>query len=327
MGIQIACPHCAAACLIDPQHLGAAVRCFACARVFVPPKSAGPTSADHDFPLPTFDALPERPAATAALHLDIAAATTRGKIRQRHEDRCLVRRQVWNRAESLEELAFLCIADGMGGNGGGDLAGALTVRAAHQALAPLFDDGLGENWPPPAPELLGQRLRQGLLDASKAVHAAAQRDAAFKGMGAAAVAALLWDSRAHIAHVGDARAYHFRAGVLNQVTKDQTLVQRMLDLGTLAPHEAKHHPARHELTQAIGRRPDVNPALGDVHLVKDEWLLLASDGLHAHLEPAELRREMELALPSAAWLTKRLVDLADERGGTDNCTVIAVYAS
>jgi serine/threonine protein phosphatase PrpC len=178
----------------------------------------------------------------------------------------------------------------------------------------------------PTTDALAQRLRQALREASKAVHAASQAHRAHQGMGAAAVAVMLRGGTAHIAHVGDCRAYHCRAGVLNQLTKDHTLVQRMLDLGTLAPKEAKKHPARHELTQAIGRRPDVEPGVVAAALGKDEWLLLASDGLLEHLEATELRREVELSLPSASLLSRRLVDLANERGGTDNTTVIAVHA-
>src|SRR5688572_28685514 len=134
MAIQIACPHCGAACLVAEQHLGGRVRCFACARVFTPAKTAPATQLDDEFPLPTFDAVPQRPRAAATPHLDIAAATTPGQVRAANEDRCLVRRHVWSRGDALEELALLCIADGMGGHGGGDRASAMTVQSIHKSV-------------------------------------------------------------------------------------------------------------------------------------------------------------------------------------------------
>ena len=95
---------------------------------------------------------------------------------------------------------------------------------------------------------------------------------------------------------------------MKQLTKDQTLVQRMLDQGTLQPHEAVNHPAKNELSQALGRRPDVAPGSCRLDLNRGDWLILACDGLQAHLNHADLRREVELALPSASFLAERLVE-------------------
>jgi len=322
MPLQVTCPHCGRTCLIAEQHLGSQVRCAACAKIFVP---AGP-STDDDFPLPGFDAL-----ATASshlgLHLDIGAATSAGRVRAHNEDRCLIRRQTWNQADDLHELALLCIADGMGGHAGGATASAFTIQALQQALGPLFDDALAGRLRPDAHDVIAQRLSAALNDASKAVHVAAQADPQLKSMGAAAIAALVWGPSAHIAHVGDCRAYHFHADALVPLTKDHSLVQRMLELGTLKPHEARHHPARDELTQAIGRRPQVEPGVCRVAIAKDDWLILACDGLQAHLDVPALQQHLRLALPAAALVARQLVEAADQRGGSDNCTVLAVHCS
>jgi protein phosphatase len=333
MAVQIGCPCCGAACLIAAEHLGRAVRCFACTRVFVPttspagpaPSSGGDSPSSDDFPLPTFDALPQH-AVAAAFHLDVATATSPGKVRTRNEDCCLVRRQTWSRENALRELTLLCVADGMGGHDGGQRASSLTVQAVNRALGGLFDDALADRLAANLQDDIERRLRGALTEASRTVHAAASEPRA-KGMGAAAVVALMWGQTAHIAHVGDCRAYHFHAGVLTQLTRDQTLVQRMVELGKLAAHEARHHAARNELTQAIGRRPDVEAEVARVTLGREDWLVLACDGLHAHLEAHELRKEIELALPSAAFLAQHLVKVADDRGGSDNCTVVAVHCA
>ncbi|MCI0683155.1 MAG: protein phosphatase 2C domain-containing protein [Gemmataceae bacterium] len=327
MPIQATCPYCATLCSIGEQHVGQMVRCFACAQVFRVHGSnaapAAPVSLEFDaIPMPSFDAEPERP---APLTLDIHAATSAGKVREHNEDAYLIRRQAWSRLDDRCELVLLAVADGMGGYGGGALASALTVRALQSALTPWFDGALAGQLRPEQTAI--DQLRGALTQASQAVHAAAQADAQRKGMGAAAVAAVLWRNTAFVGHVGDCRAYQFHEGQLTQVTKDQTLVQRMLDQGTLQPHEAAHHPARNELSQAIGRRPEVTPEFCQLSLGRGDWLILACDGLQAHLSHAELRKEIELALPSASFLAERLVDAANQRGGSDNCTVIVVHGA
>lgn len=326
MPVQATCPYCATRCSIGEQHVGQMIRCFACAQVFRLQSSnstanqlAAAPASDEAVPLPTFDVEPQRSERWA---FDIHGATTRGKVRELNEDTYLIRRQSWARQDERGELALLAIADGMGGYGGGAEASAVTMRALHTALTPLFESTLGGQLRPE--QVAADQLRGALNHASQKVHAAAQADAQRKGMGAAAVVAILWQNAVFMGHVGDCRAYHFRAGQLKQLTKDQTLVQRMLDQGTLQPHEAVNHRARNELSQALGRRPDVAPGLCQLSLSRGDWLILACDGLEAHLKHADLRQEIELALPSAAFLAERLVAIADERGGSDNCTVIAV---
>jgi PPM family protein phosphatase len=327
MPVQTKCPHCATPCLVGEQHLEQMVRCYACARVFrlrgthAPNSSAPPTDWDDaELPLPSFDGEPEP---EAALTLDVGSATTAGKVREANEDAFLVRRQAWSAAAATQEVMLLAVADGMGGYGGGEKASALTVHTLQTALAHWFDKAVAGRIE--ATQSFDDALRAALNEASKVVHTAALTDPALKGMGAAAVVALIWRDQAHIAHVGDCRAYHFHDGKLRQATKDQTLLQRMLDLGTLQPHEAQHHPAKNELSQALGRRPDVAPEICQLALSRDDWLLLASDGLHTHLSHVDLHKEVTLALPSAAFLAQRLIDVANERGGSDNCTVIAVH--
>ena len=272
--------------------------------------------------MPSFDA--EAQDANTLL-LDIAGATTAGRVRERNEDAYVVRRQAWSQNCERCELALLAVADGMGGYGGGAQASALTVQTLQAATGSVFEGALAGRLQPD--RIAADQLRAALNQASQAVHSAALADAQLKGMGAAAVVALLWQDSAFLGHVGDCRAYHWHDGQLKQVTKDQTLVQRMLDLGTLSPQEAQHHNAKNELSQALGRRPDVAPGICQLPLCCGDWLLLACDGLQAHLSHADLRSEIELALPSASFLAQHLVDIANRRGGSDNCTVIAVHCS
>jgi protein phosphatase len=143
-------------------------------------------------------------------------------------------------------------------------------------------------------------------------------------MATTVAAVLIWDGRVVIGHVGDCRVYHHRNGQLTQVTRDQTLLNRMIDLGQLTPQQAQNHPARNEVLQAVGRHPEVAPAAYQLELVPGDWLIVACDGLHAHVDARMLSDAIRQAQPAAALLASRLVDMANQGGGSDNCTVIAV---
>src|SRR5262249_49514542 len=154
---------------------------------------------------------------------------------------------------------------------------------------------------------------------------AATANTACKGMGSTAAAVLVWDGHAFISLVGDCRVHHGRGGRLTQVTRDQTLVAPMVELGQLTPQEGATHRRRHEDAQAAGKYALLSPARYEVPLTAGDWLLVSSDGLQAHVEEHLLQETIANAGSSAADLANRLVDLANQRGGSDNCTVIAVH--
>jgi protein phosphatase len=287
---------------VAEQHLGVPVQCGQCGRPLV--------------------ARPPAPSGTGApLRLDVGAATSAGRVRRRNEDSYLLQHLAWSARDGRRDSALLVVADGMGGHEAGDRASGLVIRELGTALAGLLAGGLGGPLPD-APVLL-ETLVSALQDVNRAVYRLAQTEPGCKGMGATAAAVLVWDDQALIAHVGDCRVYHQRGGRLAQVTRDQTVVARMLELGKLTPKEAEHHPARNEVTQAVGRQANLDPGRCQVPLAAGDWLLLACDGLHAHLDHAALQQEVGQAPPSAVQFSQHLVDLADRHGGSDNCTVLA----
>ena len=99
----------------------------------------------------------------------------------------------------------------------------------------------------------------------------------------------------------------------------------MVELGKLSPKEALTHPARGEVSQAVGGHYDLQPASHRVKLSPGDWLLLACDGLHAHVDNRGLQEEVARSAPSASYLARRLVELVNQKGGSDNCTVLAAY--
>ena len=303
MPVRIPCPNCQRPCLVAEQHLGAPVHCPHCRQPFVAPAAAEP-------------AAPPR--------LEVGSATSVGRVRTRNEDGFLVHHLAWAAADGLEEIALLALADGLGGYEAGQQASLLTIRTIAATLAPVLAGALTGQFKSSAPDALGENIDYALLEANRAVHRKAQEDPACKGMGATAEVVLVWGGRALIGHVGDCRVYHLRGNRLTQLTKDQTLVARMVELGTLTPKEALRHPARNEVAQAVGKHPDLTPARYEAALAAGDWLIAASDGLHAHLDDQALRAELARPAATAAERAQRLTAAADEKGGSDNCTVLCV---
>ena len=129
-----------------------------------------------------------------------------------------------------------------------------------------------------------------------------------------------------IGHVGDSRVYHLHRGRLKLITRDQTVVNRLVELGHITPLEAEHHPRRSELSQAIGGRNDVLPEIVKTILVPGDWLLVCSDGLTNQL-PEEALEAVLRESHCAEKAARRLVNLAVLDGAMDNVTVAIVRAT
>ncbi|HEY7315803.1 MAG TPA: GYF domain-containing protein [Gemmataceae bacterium] len=274
-------------------------------------------------PQPTTEFIPE-PEGEASCRLIVGSATTRGRVRARNEDSLLVQQCTWGNLEERHDVLLAVVADGMGGHQAGDRASGLVIRAMGNVLAPLFGAALGEQGPP-APAVLAETLDNGLREANRIVLQTAKDNPAFKGMGSTAVALLVWDGRAFISLVGDCRVYHWRGGKLTQVTRDQTLVGRMVELGQLSPAEAARHPRRNEVWQAVGKYALLEPARYELALAAGDWLVAGCDGLQAHVDDRMLGEAIAKAGASAIGLANRLIELANQGGGSDNCTVVAVH--
>jgi protein phosphatase len=317
MPTRFYCPHCITPCLVADQHVGRPVRCYRCGKAF----TAQPTGiGDAALPKSTPADEPHR----GPPRLEIGSATSPGRQRPRNEDSFLVSHQAWYANEQRHEIALVLVIDGMGGHEAGDQASAMAVRTIGSTLAPLLTGALTGQFKDLGAPALGESLTFAIQEASHAIYRKAHADRACKGMGATAAVALLWDSDALIAHVGDCRVYRQHAGRLTQVTKDQTVVARMVELGKLTPEEAADHPARNEVSQALGTSFDVKLAPIRLRLEYGDWLVMACDGLHTHVDDPTLQQEITRSAQSAAHLSRQLVELADQRGGSDNCSVVAV---
>ena len=264
------------------------------------------------------------PPAPGICRLDIGSATSPGRVRTRNEDSHIVVQLTAANLDQRRDVALIVLADGMGGYDAGDQASALTIRTLGSALLGPVVHALAVQGQEKPPAGLAEAIKAALKTANRTVFEKAQTTAGCKGMGATAAVVLAWEGQVLIGHVGDTRVYHQSAGLVRQVTKDQTLVARMVEMGKLTAEEALTHSSRNEVTQAVGKFADLQPAAYDLKVAPGDWLIVACDGLHAHVDERLLAGTLREAAPSAARVAQQLVDLADDRGGSDNCTVVAV---
>jgi protein phosphatase len=270
---------------------------------------------------PTTEPVPQT---AGALRLEVAGVTSIGRERSRNEDSFLVQHLTWSDLNQNHQLALVIVADGMGGHAGGDQAARLALRTIGTILAPLLTNALSTQQQEVTRAGLANSIDAAIKEANRVVQQAATTDRRYKGMGATGAVVVIWNGRVVIGHIGDCRVYHYHATQLKQVTRDQTLVNRMVELGKLTPEEAVGHPASNEVLQAIGTRTAIEPAHYKLKLVSGDWMLVACDGLHGQVDDRTIQATVSKAPPSAALLANRLVDLADQSGGADNCTVVAV---
>jgi serine/threonine protein phosphatase PrpC len=212
------------------------------------------------------------------------------------------------RVEIGERGALVAVSDGMGGAQAGDVASALVISSLAQALASE----------PPRQTSLAQ-----ITDAVQDAHHVVWREACSRGikMGATLTAVYVHGLAAYVAEVGDSRAYLLRAGGITRLTKDQSYVQVLVDSGAVDPDQAQYLPLRNIILQAMGHQPDVVVALGRLELRHRDCLLLCSDGLSNALSDSDIQ-ELFFASPDLVRAADNLVDLANERGGRDNATVV-----
>jgi PPM family protein phosphatase len=232
------------------------------------------------------------------MYLSAAGATHPGLRRPGNEDAGYV------------GVRLLLVADGMGGAAYGEVASAIATHAVRYLDERISPQGVAHDLPA-AVEFAEQRLRR-----------AVEQDVALDGMGTTMTALLLDDEVVALVHVGDSRAYRLRDHVLDQVTRDHSVVQLLVELGELTPQQAENHPQRHVIVKAL--RGEGDAVAADVQLLPgvpgDRWLL-CSDGL-SDVVPDEVIAATLATTPSPEGAVEVLVDAALAGGGPDNITCV-----
>ncbi len=243
------------------------------------------------------------------LYLDVGVATDRGRVRELNEDSELV----WTVPEGPVRGGLFVVADGMGGHAAGDVAS----RTAVQTLERLAKN----DWPPAtAPDQAGAGLSRWIQLANKDVLDAAASQ--YNGMGTTITAALVLERSAYIANVGDSRTYLWRAGSLQPLTRDHSLVMSLVQAKAIAPEDIYTHPRRNEIYRALGLDPNVEVDIfGPFDLLAGDRLVLCCDGLWEMVRDPEIAATLA-RIPSSQAACDELVRLANAHGGEDNISVI-----
>jgi serine/threonine protein phosphatase PrpC len=239
--------------------------------------------------------------------MEIAALTDVGRIRSANEDAFGV----------CAEAGFFVVCDGMGGAAAGEIASQTAVS--------VVIDEVCKTERQDAPQKL---LAAAIAVANQSVFSRSEREASLHGMGTTLVALLVRDDRVWIAHVGDSRCYRLRAGALERMTQDHSLVDEQVRLGQMTQAEAEMSPFRNVITRAIGTRETVTPDIEELPTEPGDLFLLCSDGLTKEVpEPriAEVLHDVSAGSQiDAQTLCQRLIEAANAAGGSDNITAILV---
>ena len=245
----------------------------------------------------------------------VSARTSVGQVRTNNEDSL----GVW----ATDGVLLALVADGMGGAAAGEIASHLAVEAVQA-------DFLGERRGSKTLAMLSEcdlsgRLTEAVVDANHSVLARSQSDAKLKGMGTTSTLALVRANRILIAHVGDSRAYHIdgRSNAITQVTKDHSFVQALVASGHITAEQARTHPMGSILYRALGQSPDLEVDLYSHYVYANDRIVMCSDGLTRHLDDSDLV-EVVMSDPNPHVATEGLIELANQRGGEDNVSVIVI---
>jgi len=270
--------------------------------------------------------------------VELFAKTDVGRVRRGNEDNFLVldlsTEQTWTGTDGAtppdklkrfdlgDRGLVLVVSDGMGGALAGDVASRMAVDSVKEMLIG------GEGNASCDPELdLVECLKNATIYANLAIHHRSQEDSRCAGMGATFTGAAVRGDSLDLVQVGDSRGYVIRKDHIRLATKDQSLVQQLVDVGQISESEAETHMFRNVILQALGAQSEVAPVTGRIRLRQDDLVLLCSDGLSGKLRAEDIQR---IVIDSKGNLSKAcdaLIEEANNRGGEDNITVVLAQFS
>ncbi len=248
---------------------------------------------------------------TAAMNIVAAGKTDVGQVRSTNQDSFLI--------DEKERLYI--VADGMGGHAGGEIASSLCVQEVAKSIRDHKSTFHGKETRTHPDPKISNVLANSINHASTKIYEKALEDPSLKGMGTTATVLKVVDGFAYVAHVGDSRCYLLRCGFIYQVTNDHSLVSEQVRAGILTKEEAELHHLRNVITRSVGYQEEEDVDTTSLQLEDGDLLLLCSDGLHGKVpdkEISNLTKELETEAVG------KLIQLANERGGDDNITVVIV---
>ena len=265
------------------------------------------------------------------------AASHIGRVRKGNEDNYLLLNisdaKAWTSSQEdgefiIESQRFsidgngvvVAVSDGMGGALAGEVASTMAVETVSEKM--LDDDSDETLTPEEQDHYLITRLYNATVFANYLIHQQGRTDPQFQGMGATFTGLGVTPEAADIIQVGDSRAYLVRGGKIYQVTKDQSLVQQLIDAQQISPEEAETHTLKNVILQALGAQNEIYPVSARVAPYRDDVFLLCSDGLSNKVSAAEMQQSVLDNFDSLQNACAELIKRANENGGEDNITLV-----
>ncbi len=257
----------------------------------------------------------------APLMQRVAAASHRGMVRDHNEDSCLYVNLVLNNSSVNTPAGVFVVADGMGGHAAGEVASRLAVQHAATVVMQDYLTGVLDASAGYDPQQAATTLTRAVLRANEAINSEGTRRG--NDMGTTITMALVVGDRATIANVGDSRTYLFREGKLRRITRDHSLVMRLVEIGQITEQDIYTHPQRNAVLRSLGDQLDVEVDIFRERLQPGDVLLLCSDGLWEMTHDPEMNAILN-RIGDVDTAAQALIDAANKAGGEDNVTVLLV---
>ena len=241
----------------------------------------------------------------------IGMLTDVGQVRTVDEDSILAADLSFGVNSESSKFLLLAVADGMGGHAKGDEASKIALNAIARAVIPDLLNNTS----------FTKILEKGIQNANQDILDYTAKNPEASGMGTTSVCAVVKDNQIHLANVGDSRAYRVSDDEICRVTKDHSYVQALIDEGEITEEQAREHPRKNEITRAVGIMPSIEVDTMKLTLDSDESLLLCCDGVIAHLSDDDIHKIIRDS-PDPQTACQEIVDMANERGGSDNISLI-----
>ena len=238
----------------------------------------------------------------------ILAASDKGMVREMNQDYYYV-------SNPEEQYKLYILADGMGGYNGGEIASKLAVESVKEYIVENIK-GIEINR-----EILQKLIKDAMEYANKAVHDKSKTDINLNEMGTTLEVCLIYNNKVYIGHIGDSRVYRIRKNIIRKLTTDHSYVEKLVKDGTITREEAYHHPKKNMLIKALGCEPNIEPDVTVKGFLKEDILLMCSDGLTNLIEDKDIYEVITNNLENAE---KLLIQKANARGGYDNITAVII---
>ncbi|MES2071012.1 MAG: Stp1/IreP family PP2C-type Ser/Thr phosphatase [Pseudomonadota bacterium] len=243
--------------------------------------------------------------------LEFSGLSDIGQVRTHNEDAI----------EICAESSFAVLADGMGGYNAGEVASTITTDVVSKALQSKFSSQWVQVFPT-STNTVKRWICDAIQSANESVIDAAQLNSEYAGMGTTVVVAHCHQDLLLVAHVGDSRAYRYRAGCLSQITHDHSVLQAQIDAGLISEEHAQFSPIKNLITRAVGVQHDIEVDILEHAMEEGDIYLLCSDGLTDMLNHDEIHNIMTAQAGNLERCCQALVAGANANGGRDNISVV-----